>query len=306
MILVKLKAGKIPGPTPVKLVYDLEGKTVTVLQVLTDAANQASKKFTFNTGEYIGENGKTMIDIPFVNGVACAKRIPDRLDPNNDRWTDVKWDTPVTEKTFTVLLMPKVQGNQHLACVAKHGQQEVEVALATGMTVSDALKLAGYTLYPGESILVNELPATLSSVLKENDYVFITKSDVVVTDADIANVAEIDPGKLQKSAQEKFELAEKKKEQAKQLLKEADGLTVSANAEATKAARIVENEQKLKDATDALYELGVFKDEEEKPLEHFTAMKPKDLKTLFEDQFGVKPGKDMQLDFLVQLLFQNQ
>lgn len=98
---IRIMAGKVPA-TVKELLVD-EG--CTVLEAMKIAAEKC--KFNFTTKVFI-ENGKEMLDIPYVNGEELCRR---EKVTGGTMIKEVFWDRPLKEADV-VLIVPKIKGNE--------------------------------------------------------------------------------------------------------------------------------------------------------------------------------------------------
>ena len=182
MNTITVKAGRVPGSIIALAV--LSG--TSVFDVLTLAAKAIGEKkgldrpaFTVNRGEYAGTSGKS-VDVPQLNGQMLADKVGDRHE-------NIRWDTPVTSNGDTVLVVPKIQGNQFVVSVARVPGAVEEVAIYDDSdpeggpdagTVAAALAAAGITLADDEEVLVNGDVADTDDYLSEDDSVLVQPREV--------------------------------------------------------------------------------------------------------------------------------
>lgn len=174
---VTVKAGRVPGSIIALVVR--EG--TTVFDVMKLAAEEIGKKrelgrpaFNVTRGDYTGDNGRTSVDVPQMDGQILATK-------SRNRYVDIRWDTPVT-RDCTVLVVPKIQGNQFTVNVARVPGALEAVAIYDGDdpeggpdagTVAAALVAAGIELTDDEEVLVNGDPADTDDRLDPDDTITV-------------------------------------------------------------------------------------------------------------------------------------
>lgn len=165
---ITVTAGKVPG-TLVSI--RLEGGSV--LDVMKTAARECN--FEFKTEAYT-VGAKTMIDVPYHNGKELCRREGDKI-------VEIFWDTVVGDGD-SVLLVPKITGNQVTVSVAREpgkvfhvaviGHNEPEARMNSGAgTVADAIRVAGLEVRANEELFLNGKRTRPTQFLRNGDMVTI-------------------------------------------------------------------------------------------------------------------------------------
>lgn len=182
--MITVSAGKVPGKI---VAIRLEGGTV--LDVMKVASRECG--FEFKTVEYeLG--GKKMLDVPFHNGRELCRREGQKI-------IQVLWDTPVADGD-TVILVPKISGNQIVVSVGRVPGRAIKVAVIehtepearmnpNAGTVADAIKAAGVRYVDGDDeLFLNGRPTRLGQFLREGDEVTIKSAEAETEDEDEISV----------------------------------------------------------------------------------------------------------------------
>lgn len=160
---IRVRVGRVPGTvTYIGLPAGANSKNA-----LEEAAKVLG--FKLNTEAY-NEGGKTMVDVPNINGEdQCVRDAQGNI-------TEVFWNTEIQDGD-KVLIIPQVKGNQMVVEAGRAPGRLIDIAVEDGSSAREVLAAAGIKLVEGDMVTINGEEAEADDEVGEGDSVIaISKS----------------------------------------------------------------------------------------------------------------------------------